>query len=127
MNNPVLSTDGSGYWSTTAKQVTITDIKLEDIILELDENRYYGELKVFFDMNTWDTSRDGLIYTDRKFLKELRSFLKEHDLPYKDVEYSEQGMQGDDFVSLDVGNKFIRAWGTKFGVDIADISTDDCY
>jgi hypothetical protein len=31
------------------------------------------------------------------------------------VTYSEQGMQGDDYVSLDVGKDFLDSWSAKFG------------
>jgi hypothetical protein len=34
-----------------------------------------------------------------------------------DVGYSEQGMQGDDYVSLDVGESFIASWEAKFGYE----------
>ena len=53
---------------------------------------------------------DGLIYTDKDFIAELRMFLAQHGLPGDDVDYSEQGMQGDDYVSLDAGEEFVRAW-----------------
>ncbi len=33
--------------------------------------------------------------------------------------YSEQGMQGDDYVSCDVGKKFLKSWAAKFGTDLA--------
>ena len=32
-----------------------------------------------------------------------------------EAHYSEQGMQGDDYVSLDVGKDFIASWEKKFG------------
>jgi hypothetical protein len=34
-----------------------------------------------------------------------------------DICYSEQGMQGDNYVSLDVGKDFLDSWAAKFGVD----------
>jgi hypothetical protein len=34
-----------------------------------------------------------------------------------DLCYSEQGMQGDNYVSLDVGKEFLDSWARKFGVD----------
>ena len=52
----------------------------------------------------------GLIYTDAQFKRELRSFLETQGLDATDVSYSEQGMQGDNYVSLDVGDKFIASW-----------------
>jgi len=56
-----------------------------------------------------------LIYTDSDFLNELQEFLNQHNLAGGDVTYSEQGMQGDNYVSLDIGKVFIESWADKFG------------
>ena len=120
MSQVILHTDGRrGLWSNVAKAVTITDIQLGKATLwEGDTVKdMFGELRVYFDTATWDISQDGLIYTDEGFLKELRKFLKSHGLAGADVSYSEQGMQGDDYVSLDAGYKFYKAWMEKFGID----------
>lgn len=117
----VFNTDGlRGLWSIVAKPVTITDMQLGPFIddeFEPGGCPEYGELRVQFDVETWDVYKDGLIYTDGGWLKDLRKFLKAHGLPGNDVEYSEQGMQGNDYVSLDVGKKFMKAWGKKFGLN----------
>jgi hypothetical protein len=60
-----------------------------------------------------------LIYTDRTFERELREFLDSQGLVGKDVSYSEQGMQGDDYVSCDIGKPFLDSWARKFGTDLA--------
>ncbi len=115
----ILNTDGKrGLWSDVAKAIPITDIQLGvGTIWEGDTlDEAFGELRVYFDTDTWDTSKDGLIYTDTLFLKELREFLTAHGLPGDDVCYSEQGMQGDDYVSLDAGGAFYKAWMQKFGI-----------
>jgi hypothetical protein len=52
----------------------------------------------------------GLIYTDKLFKAELRAYLQTLGFTAEeanDVEYSEQGMQSDNYVSCDVGAKFI--------------------
>jgi hypothetical protein len=114
-------TVGDGWWSNVAKTVTIKNMYLGNYVGFDDyDNQYYGELCVQFDKSTWNTNEDGLIYTDSRFLKELRAFLKEHGLPGNDVDYSEQGMQGADYVSFDAGDKFIRAWCAKFGENLKD-------
>lgn len=65
-------------------------------------------MRVYFDTKSWDISNDGLIYTDQQFLQELRWLLDWLGFSRtKDVNYSEQGMQGDDYVSLDTSDKFI--------------------
>ena len=119
MSKVIFHTDGKrGLWSDVAKAITITDITLgKGTVWEGEsDDEAFGELRVVFDTDTWATSKDGLIYTDRLFLKELQEFLTAHGLPGKDVSYSEQGMQGDDYVSLDAGGKFYKAWMAKFGI-----------
>lgn len=96
----VLHTNGCGLWSRKKAAVKITK-------LEYDYD--FGELRVFFDTKTWNTHSDGLIYTDSLFMKELKAFLK--NLGFNpDVDYSEQGMQEDNYVSCDVGEQFINSW-----------------
>ena len=112
MEKVVFNTNGKGYWSPVATAVTITDMRIS----YLDDEKDFGELCVHFDTATWNTEHDGLIYTDNQFLNELRVFLCTHGLVGDDVSYSEQGMQGDDYVSLDIGGKFIASWEAKFGV-----------
>jgi hypothetical protein len=119
MQKVILNTSGNGLWSGEEKAVTIKNMALGYIDEDFDAGKYptFGELRVQFDTKTWDVDEDGLIYTDKLFIKELRQLLDQHGLPGKDVDYSEQGMQGDDFVSLDVGGKFLKAWGEKFAVN----------
>ena len=112
MQTVILNTDGKrGLWSNVARAVRIVDVQLGYVADESD----FGELCVYFDTETWDVNKDGLIYTDRLFERELQEFLTAHGLAGADVSYSEQGMQGDDYVSCDVGEKFLRSWEAKFG------------
>ena len=104
-----LNTDGFGLWSTVAKAVGILDVRLSYV----SDERNFGDLHVYFDESTWDCRKDGLIYTDKQFKRELNEFLVAQG--FCAVSYSEQGMQGDNFVSCDVGKKFIDAWAAKFG------------
>ena len=122
MTKVVFNTAGNGLWSGEERAVTVTDMQLGYVSDELD----FGELRVKFDRRTWDVQEHGLIYTDRLFIKELREFLDVHGLPGNDVDYSEQGMQGDDYVSLDIGEKFLAAWSAKFSVDLrAKVEADN--
>ena len=111
MQKVIFNTDGSGYWSEVAKAVEITDIQ----VCYCDEEKDFGELCVYFNTATWDVEKDGLIYTDRQFKEELNDFLLAHGLD--EAEYSEQGMQGEDYVSLDIGADFIAKWEAKFGAN----------
>ena len=103
-----LHTDGNGYWSDKSRAVRITNLKLGYV----DDERTFGELRVYFDKNDWDVDNDGLIYTDSLFAKELREWLTSlnYDATRDTVFYSEMGMQGDNYVSLDVGEEFIESW-----------------
>ena len=104
--NATLNTNGNGYWSSTKAAVEITALQLAYTNDELD----FGELRVRFNTATWDTSKLGLIYTDKQFMRELKELLVQKGFDVKDVSYSEQGMQGDNFVSCDVGKQFINTF-----------------
>ena len=121
MQAVIFNTSGTGYWSGAEKAVTIVDIKLGGGTQWEGEADIFGELRVYFDIDTWDVETDGLIYTDRLFIKQLQKFLTAHGLPGDDVCYSEQGMQGDDYVSLDAGTEFYTAWMAKFGIEFKDL------
>lgn len=101
----VLSTDGCGYWSEVAKDVKVIGYAVPYINDEQD----FGELRVYFDTKTWDVDKDGLIYTDRKFERELVELFTRLGFAGSDISYSEQGMQGNNYVSLDIGEEFIRS------------------
>ena len=101
-----LNTNGNGYWSNKRKAVEITGLQLSYINDELD----FGELRVHFNTRTWDTNTDGLIYTDKQFMRELVELLTQKGFDASDVSYSEQGMQGDAYVSCDVGECFINTF-----------------
>lgn len=105
-----LNTSGDGYWSDLAKAVRITELCLGYETDECD----YGELRVHFNTVDWRPDRDGLIYTDTKFKAELHVYLHSLGLPSHDVSYSEQGMQGDNYVSCDAGVEFMTAWYLKY-------------
>jgi hypothetical protein len=101
-----LHTSGGGYWSNTATAVDITKLDLQYINNERD----FGELCVYFTADSWDVNTLGLIYTDKLFIQELRAYLQTlgfTEAEANDVSYSEQGMQSDNYVSCDVGGKFI--------------------
>ena len=101
-----LHTNGNGYWSNKAKAVDVTKLDLQYISNERD----FGELCVYFTKASWDTAVDGLVYTDKLFRTELRAYLLTlgfTELEVNDISYSEQGMQSEEYVSFDVGAKFI--------------------
>ena len=112
MEKVIFSTAGDGYWSNVSKNVEVTDMRINYV----SDERDFGELCVYFNTDTWNVDVDGLIYTDTQFKLDLMQFVKQQGLVV-DLCYSEQGMQGDNYVSLDVGKEFLDSWARKFGVD----------
>lgn len=107
-----LNVAGNGLWSNVDKTVHIYNMVVHYYIDNHDNKWFtpkWGELRVFFTKKTWDPNKYGLIYTDRRFLQELKSYFSKLNVNGK-VDYSEQGMQGDNYVSLDVDRKFINSW-----------------
>lgn len=102
-----LHTNGGGLWSRMSKPVKTFYI----VVSNYEED--FGELRVFFDTDTWNVYEDGLIYTDPRFLSELHAALYEDGYSAQGVDYSEQGMQGLNYVSLDVGKNFIKSFYEK--------------
>jgi hypothetical protein len=113
MQKVIFNTSGDGYWSNVQKAVEITDMRVVYVNDELD----FGELRVYFNTDTWNVNTDGLIYTDAQFKIDLMQFAVQHGLVV-DFCYSEQGMQGDDFVSLDIGADFLASWIAKFNIQL---------
>ena len=129
VNNNRIWTDGNrGLWSTVAKGVKV---RHANFLVSYDDgdNTWSGGLAgtVHYDGSgedgTWfdggdvetalinktkDKESDGMIYTDTAFLDNLFKYVVEHcdfdmDLQeYLDFDYSEQGMQDDEYVNLDV-------------------------
>lgn len=100
-----MTTDGTGLWSNHARSVEVTGLEVPYVNKERD----FGELRVYFNTDSWDTEKHGLIYTDEGFLADLKDYLARAGYS-TDVHYSEQGMQGDNYVSLDVGPQFLQSW-----------------
>ena len=104
--NDVIETSGRGLWSKVSKPVKCIGYTMPYIDAETLD---FAELRVVFDTETWNYKEDGLIYTDPLFLALIREAFATDD-----IEYSEQGMQGSNFVSFDVGREFILMYGDLF-------------
>ncbi len=94
-------TSGMGLWSDKIKEVKTIGYSVP----YTNQHNDFGELRVYFDTGTWNVESDGLIYTDPAFLESVRVAFGASD-----IHYSEQGMQGDDFVSFDVGPGFLNMY-----------------
>jgi hypothetical protein len=108
------TTSGDGLWSGDSRKVTIKNLSIS--WCEWDESGFYGELRAYFIKRDWNTQKHGLIYTDSTWIKTFHKELKKigfSDSAVKTVDYTEQGIQGDDYVSLDAEDRFIREFISK--------------
>lgn len=101
-----LHTAGDGYWSDYIATVRVTELRIGYV----SEDYRFGELCIHFNTDDWRVNKHGLIYTDNQFMQELREYLTSIGLDGADIDYSEQGMQGDNYVSCDVGADFIASY-----------------
>ena len=117
--NIVAHTNGKGQWTEEARMVQITRLGIGYSSLSYyPEDPFNGELRAYFEPSgftpgSWNVVGHGLIYTDRLWLKEFKKGLREAGFSIKAVQnvgYSEQGMQGQDFVSMDIGPVFYASW-----------------
>lgn len=107
----ITHTNGKGFWSREKREVHIKEA-LVNFMADYGDGPH-GELIAKFTKKTWNIYEHGLIYTDDLWIKEFRKQLVGLGLSEaaaKDCSYSEQGMQGEDYVSMDVGSKFLKEW-----------------
>ena len=100
-------TDGNGLWSDKAKAVQVLRVELA----YSNDERDFGELRAYFNTKTWNCDTDGLIYTDKIWIDEFRALMRSLGFTrtaVNAISYSEQGMQGDNYVSMDVDADFMR-------------------
>ena len=132
--NWIVTTDGRGLWSRHCANVRVIGFDVGSLF-KSDYNdttnpaeASWGELRIYFDRRTWNVTKLGLIYTDPFWMKEFRRQLQQEfgfsDEAAKDVDYSEQGMQGDNYVSCDVGKKFLKEYATNSHVKTQIKSTN---
>lgn len=112
-------TNGKGHWTEEQRMVQIIKLGIGySSLTYYPEDPFHGELRAYFEPSgfthgSWNVAGHGLIYTDRLWLKEFKAGLRQLGLSIKavqNVSYSEQGMQGDNYVSLDVGPTFYTSW-----------------
>lgn len=113
------NTDGKGLWTDEVRSVLIQELKIGYSSLEYyPEDKFNGELRAYFEPSgftpdSWNIDGYGLIYTDKKWLKEFKAGLRELGFSIRAVQnvgYSEQGMQSFNYVSLDIGHQFYSSW-----------------
>lgn len=106
---------GNGLWS----EKSMTNLKIHilpqtEFWQDKSDSAPVGQLNVYFNPRIWNTDKLGLIYTDSLFLTHVRRLLKaERFFHFQDLDYSEQGMQGDDYVNFDVGDNLAKELDKK--------------
>jgi hypothetical protein len=116
------TTDGKGFWSSDVRTTTIRKIELD--WEPTDKTSLL--LRVYFTKKDWNTEKHGLIYTDGAWMKDLKANLKQQGFPVGSLYYTEQGMQGDNFVSVAVHGKKITAyWAKNMGIDYTQYKMED--
>jgi hypothetical protein len=111
------TTTGNGFWTRQKKSVEIYALEMRYFVDKKTKEKI-GDLRAYFNTSDWDVDKHDLIYTDEGWLKDLHAELKKMgfaDALVKSVGYSEAGMQGDDFVSLDCSSEFVEEFLKKFG------------
>lgn len=109
--NRYFNVRGDGLWSDRSelRSVFVTEVSMVCENVTIDEieagaTQIIDDFRVVFDVDDWDVRRDGLIYTDSAFIEDVRSFMLDAGFPVDvvdDIDYSEQGMQGETYVSCD--------------------------
>jgi len=106
----ICSTKGDGHWSSEERAVITPKIQMEMDMGEVEEltpcegPQMFIHIKAYFTKKTWRNDDHGLIYTDSKWLKDFRKQFT-NQFPtlawmVKGIDYTEQGMQGSNYVSL---------------------------
>jgi hypothetical protein len=111
-----------GLWSRQTDKI-IKHKKICLIVLPQPISQVYSNnpsrysLDVFFDENDWNTKKDGLIYTDKLWLKDFKNNLLKIGFNSESLEklsYSEQGLQGTNAVNLDAHESFAQKFFSVF-------------
>jgi hypothetical protein len=112
-------TNGKGHWSEEQRLVIINRLGIGYSSLNYyPEDPFHGELRAYFDPfgfthGSWNVPGHGLIYTDRQWMKEFKVGMRAAGFSIRAVQnisYSEQGLQGSDYVSMDIGPVFYASW-----------------
>lgn len=77
---------------------------------------WYVSLDLAFDTDLWDVDRFGLVYGDPTFEKAVRAWWAHIGFAHvgRGPSYTEQGMQGDDTVSMEATTPEIATWSDLF-------------
>lgn len=88
---------GKGLWGVADDEIEYTISKVS--FPYMDDEYSFVSMNVY--LKDYNSKKAGLIYTDKTFLKNLKDILKRGGITPK-IDYSEQGLQGKDYVNFDV-------------------------
>ena len=101
----ICSTGGNGLWSKVERDVDIHGLSVSYIDSDLNMVNF----EAHFTKKSWNVEKHGLVYTDklwiRQFRKEMIGLFGISKKCADDIDYTEQGMQGDNYISLGTGKK----------------------
>jgi hypothetical protein len=98
---------GNGLWFLGEKG---TKFSCTIFLAFTDPDEDQASLRVFAVPRRYP-NKTGLIYTDPGFLRGVKALLKEVGMPaWSQVDYSEQGMQGFNYVDMEVCSKRAFKW-----------------
>jgi len=101
LRGAILNTNGKGLWSPCKKATKVKRVEIEDVSDSYGAHHYY--VNVYLYRDSWKTEEHGLVYTDPMWIRDLRWVLRDAGFKHwKKIDYTEQGMQGDDYVSLEI-------------------------
>ncbi len=108
-------TAGDGFWSTVEMDnIKINVLPAGEFWQDEDDPGPVGHLRANFNSRVWNVDRHGLIYTDSKFESDVKRLLKAAGFKhFNDINYSEQGMQGETYVDFDCGHKLANELNDK--------------
>ena len=114
-----LEVGGTGCWTSWSGEVTGTlKFKVtEPSVGPSGEVNYRGFAEGRFYLDNWN-NEFGMVYTDREFIDHLNDSLEQLGFKHaKEIDYSEAGMQGENYVSLDASYELAQE-AIKLGYDI---------
>ena len=112
-------TNGKGKFTVEERMVQIIRLGIGySSLTYYPEDPFRGELRAYFEPSgftpgSWNVAGHGLICADRLWLKEFKAGLREAGFSIKaasNVKYNDREMQGDNYVSMDVGPVFYASW-----------------
>jgi hypothetical protein len=97
---------GLGLWGRNEDKIIQYKIKKIEFAYEDKDDPEYVQINVYLDK--YDYKKYGLIYTDDTFERSFNFLVKHSKLGRYvrgSISYTEQGMQGKDFVSMELNTK----------------------